>query len=525
MSSRTRHKKHKLTTGRILKMTRVMVSLAFFTAMTLLFVTLESNLATTLGWIARIQIFPLALAGATTAIAVWLGITLLFGRIYCSSVCPMGVLQDIFIRAARLTRRSRLRRRFRFAPPRNKTRYTMFVLVAGSAVMGLTLFPSIFDPYSAFGRIGSEIFMPATRWITGNPIFMASVLALAIALITLLTVGVIAARHGRLICNTVCPVGAALGIFSRWSLFHFDIDTDLCVNCRKCEHACKAKCINTEDHVIDGSRCVNCFNCVDACDSNALRYTTRRKRLSIPMMQPVKNTAAPSAVVKPDEPATKVSDSGIQGQHTLHEAPAVRIDRRKFLATGLIVASTPALTAIANGAKRIQALDRGGKPLTPSRYVAPPGRHSMSAFLEKCTGCGLCVARCPAKVLRPSSNEFGWLHPLHPVMDFDTSYCRYNCTRCTEVCPTGALQPLTIEEKHIFIIGHAQVEPANCIGCGLCASRCPRKAITLRPRDNRSAGQSRLVATVDNSACIGCGACEYICPATPMKAIVVNGVI
>ena len=114
---------------------------------------------------------------------------------------------------------------------------------------------------------------------------------------------------------------------------------------------------------------------------------------------------------------------------------------------------------------------------------------------------------------------------LHPVMDFEASYCRYNCTRCTEVCPTGALQPITVEEKHIFIIGHAQVEPDNCIGCGLCVERCPRKAITLQPRKAPKQGQSRAAATVDTGDCIGCGACEYICPASPIKAIVVNGII
>lgn len=507
----------------MLKITRVIVSLLLFAAMVLLLVTLESRIATAFGWVARIQIFPLALSGAITAIALWLGITLLFGRIYCSGICPMGVLQDIFIRSGRLTRRSRMHRRFRYSMPRNKTRYTILAIVAGSAVMGLTLFPSLFDPYSAFARIGSEILLPGAQWLSGQPVLVASALALAIAAVTLAAVALVAFRHGRLICNTVCPIGATLGLFSRWSLFHFDIDTDLCVNCRKCEHACKAGCIDVGSHVIDGSRCVNCFNCVEACDSHALRYTTRRKRLSIPMMQPVNNAASTTPAVKSDKISTEISDNAAT-QAKATGAP-VKIDRRKFLATGLIVSATPTLTAIAGSARRIQAIDRGSKPLTPSRYVAPPGRHSMTAFLERCTGCGLCVSRCPAKVLRPSSNEFGWLHMLHPVMDFEASYCRYNCTRCTEVCPTGALQPITVEEKHIFIIGHAQVEPDNCIGCGLCVERCPRKAITLQPRKAPKQGQSRAAATVDTGDCIGCGACEYICPASPIKAIVVNGII
>lgn len=474
-----------------------------FMAMVMMLVLVESRVAQSLGWITRIQFFPLVLTGAVTGIALWIGITLLFGRIYCSSVCPMGVLQDIFSRLGRITRKRRFRRSFRYEEPRNKTRYAVLVVVAGSALLGLSLLPSLLDPYSAFGRIGSELMLPVVAWLRGSPIFVASLLAALVAAATLAAVGFLSFRKGRLICNTVCPVGATLGVFSRWSLFHFDIDTDLCVNCGMCARVCKASCINMQDHVIDGSRCVNCFDCMDVCDTNALRYTTRRKKLSIPMMQPVKNNA----------PAT-----------TAESSTPLKIDRRKFLTTGLIVAATPAVVAADKGVKRIQALDRNTKSLSPSSYVAPPGRRSMAEFLEKCTGCGLCVARCPGKVLRPSSNEFGWMNALHPVMDFDRSYCRYNCTRCTEVCPTGALTPLTPEEKHIFIIGHAQVEPANCIGCGLCVERCPRKAIVLVPDAAGSGARNRLVASVNTENCIGCGACEYICPASPIKAIVVNGI-
>lgn len=499
-----RNRRHRpLTTGRALKLSRVVLSLAMFTAMVMMFVFMEGWVAQKLGWVTRIQFFPLVLAGSATGIALWLGATLLFGRIYCSTICPMGVLQDIFIRLGRFTRKRRLRHPFRYEPARNKTRYCLLVAVALSALLGISLIPSLLDPYSAFGRIGSELILPAVDWMRGNPVVVASLTGAAVAVVTLVAVAAIAFMRGRLVCNTVCPVGATLGLFSRWSLFHFDIDTDLCVNCGLCARVCKSSCINLNDHVVDGSRCVTCFDCMDVCEHSALRYTTRRKKLSIPMMQPVKNNPAPSAAEKPEP---------------------IKIDRRKFLATGLIVAAAPAVTAASNGVKRIQALDNGGKPLTPSRYVAPPGRRSMTDFLEKCTGCGLCVSRCPSKVLRPSSNEFGWLHALHPVMDFDRSYCRYNCTRCTEVCPTGALMPLIPEEKHIFIIGHAQVEPANCIGCGLCVERCPRKAITLLPPSPGMKARARLVATLDTGNCIGCGACEYICPATPVKAIVVNGI-
>ena len=137
--------------------------------------------------------------------------------------------------------------------------------------------------------------------------------------------------------------------------------------------------------------------------------------------------------------------------------------------------------------------------------------------MERCTGCGLCVSHCTGKVLTPATRQLGMRNALHPVMDFGEGYCLYNCNRCTQLCPTGALLPLTREEKHSYICGTARVETGNCIGCGLCVRRCPRAAVKL----TETAG--RRVAAVDSSQCIGCGACEYICPASPFKAIVVDG--
>lgn len=499
-------KRHRMfTAGRVAKLTRVAVSAVMLLLMTILITSLETRVAGALGWVSRIQLVPLALSGAVTAVVVWLVVTLMFGRVYCSSVCPLGVVQDCFSHLSRITRKRRIHHPYHYSLPFTRLRYVLLTLVAGCAVVGVALPLSLLDPYSAFGRIGSELLRPVVQWLGGAPVIVASWMAFGIAAATLVVVGWMSFRRGRLFCNTICPVGSTLGIFSRYSLFHFEIDTDLCVNCRKCEKVCKSECINLNDHVVDGSRCVACFNCVDACDSDAIRYTTRRKKLALPMMQRIES--APSASMsQPDSPA----------------AP-VKIDRRKFLATGAIIAATPAIAALAKGEKRIAAIETGGKPLKMQHAVVPPGRRSMKEFLERCTGCGLCVAHCPAKVLKPSVNELGWLNMMHPVMDYDRSYCRYNCTRCTRVCPTGALLPLNEEEKHVFMVGQAVVESDNCIGCGLCSSRCPRKAITMVART--SGRGSMLVASVNTGDCIGCGACEYICPASPLKAIGVNGIV
>lgn len=458
---------------------------------TLLFTAGEAHLAISLQWVARIQILPLALSASLTMLGIWLLLTLLFGRIYCSTVCPLGSTQDLIARIPRSRRRWRLRHPYHFAPPNNRLRYSILATVAVCLLLGISVVTSLLDPYSAFGRICSEMLLPAAELLGGREVMIASAAAFAIAAATLGAISIAAWRRGRLVCNTVCPVGSLLGLFSRYSLFHFDIDPDICTGCRACEHACKAQCISITDHVVDGSRCVTCFRCVDVCPEGAIRYTTRRKRLSIPMLQRVQ-TAPGSACSEP-----------------------VRLDRRKFLMTGLLVAATPALqlAAKAEGAKDTTP--------TPTHPIIPPGRRSMAEFLDKCTGCGLCVSHCPGKVLRPSVNQLGWLHALHPIMDYERGKCLYDCTRCTELCPTGALTPLTVDEKHIFIIGHAHVIAANCVGCGACVRVCPRGATKLIFSPE---GKGRI-SSVNTELCIGCGACQHVCPVSPAKAIIVDGII
>ena len=518
------HKKsHKrVSAGHITKVARVVVSLLALAAMTLLFTTLEASVAQWLGWVARIQIMPLALAGAAATLAFWFGVTLLFGRLYCSWVCPLGVVQDCFAHLRHLTRRLRLRYPYHWHADKNRFRYVWLVIIVATCVVGVPVLLTFFDPYSTYGRFASELILPAVEWVAGSPVLVSSWLAFCVAALTLLIVGWVSYRRGRLLCNTVCPVGSTLSILSRYSLFHFDIDTDLCVNCRKCEHNCKAECINMADHVVDASRCVACFNCVDVCDHKAISYTYKHKKLSLPLMQPVNPSAASASTMNAGASGGSDAISDCDSAADRHDP--VKVDRRQFLATGLIIASAPAIGAVAKSSNRIKALTNNSRPLPVQRAVAPPGRRSMKEFLERCTGCGLCVARCPSRVLRPSANELGWVNMLHPVMDFERSYCRYNCTRCTEICPTGALQPLTEEEKHIFIIGHAAVSTANCIGCGLCSERCPRSAIRMVVRTKEMGRGSLMVAQVDTENCIGCGACQYICPATPEKAIGVNGI-
>lgn len=512
----------------------------------LFFVTAGSALALHLKMVASIQIVPVALSVSVMMILFWVLATLLFGRVYCSMVCPMGIMQDIFARLPRLSRRNRFKRSYRYKPADNKLRYTWLALVVASTLAGASIMLALFDPYGAFGRVMSYLVKPLVDLSAGHEIAVGGLIGVAIAGVTLLAVAITAMRNGRAICNTVCPVGATLSIFSRYSTMGFDINTDVCVNCGLCARVCKSKCIDPMGHTVDMSRCVVCFDCVDVCDHEAINYTYRRHRLSIPMMMKVAGPQTSAGIASPKasvaEARSKVAEptpqkgmkmadaAGAISSHRLSEATVVPeavespvpekvpIDRRKFLATGLMLAAAPAVAWADDKLKRIEPIVKEHESTPVSRGVTPPGITSRKAFLSKCIGCAACIDACPARVLQPSVHEYGIAHPLHPVKDYDTSYCRYSCTRCTEVCPTGALLPLTVEEKHRTRVGLAEVNVDACVGCRLCVRRCPHDAIKMEKVNGRR------VAVVTPESCIGCGSCQYICPATPIKAIKVNGI-
>ena len=157
--------------------------------------------------------------------------------------------------------------------------------------------------------------------------------------------------------------------------------------------------------------------------------------------------------------------------------------------------------------------------------LTPPGSVSAKNMAQHCTACQLCVAECPNGILRPSTDL---MHLMQPTMSYERGYCRPECTRCSEVCPAGAIRPITREAKSSTQIGHAVWQPFSCIvltdgvECGNCSRHCPAGAIEMVPNDPNDEN-SAYVPAVDESRCIGCGACEYVCPARPYSAIHVEG--
>jgi ferredoxin len=376
-------------------------------------------------------------------------------------------------------------------------------------VAGVNSAVALLAPYSAYGRIASSLLAPIYQW--GNNFFawiaekadsyafystevwLRSLPTFIVALVTFVVIFVLAWKNGRTWCNTICPVGTVLGFFSRFSVFAPVIDTEKCRNCGLCGKQCKASCINTKEHEIDYSRCVACMDCIDTCKDGAIHYAYR--------------------YAKKAEGKTQEAKQGVDA------------GRRAFVTSAVIASSAAALKAqeikVDGG---LAEIERAQKPERKTPIV-PAGAVSLKHFSQHCTACQLCVSNCPNQVLRPSTSLLTF---MQPEMSFERGYCRPECTNCSEVCPAGAIRPVTIEEKSSIQIGHAVINLDNCVvntdgvKCGNCARHCPAGAIRLVHK-NPDDPKSLMIPTVDESRCIGCGACENLCPARPFSAIHIEG--
>ena len=474
----------------------------FFVGITLLFLDFTGTIHTWLGWMAKIQFLPAVLALNLGVVIALILLTLLMGRIYCSVICPLGVLQDIFGWIGKKHRKYR----YSYSKPMNVLRYVMLGFLVVTLVGGLGSVAALIAPYSAFGRIASNLFAPIYLW--GNnllaswaesvnsyafysvDVWLKGGVTLMVAIVTLAALFVLAYKNGRTYCNTICPVGTVLGFLSRFSYLKPVIDTSKCNGCGLCAKNCKASCIDSKNHAIDYSRCVVCLDCIDKCRQGAIKYVPRSK-------------------AQQTTPSGATTDKG----------------RRAFIATSAMVAGASAVKA--------QKLKMDGGFATiedkkiPNREtpITPPGSLSAKNLAQHCTACQLCISVCPNQVLRPSG---GLTNFMQPETSYERGYCRPECTKCSEVCPTGAIKPITKEEKTAIQIGHAVWIADNCIvntdgqKCGNCARHCPTGAIQMVPKDPNDK-KSLQIPVVNTERCIGCGACENLCPSRPFSAIYVEG--
>ena len=499
---------------------RISLAALFFCAVSLLFLDFTGLADAWLGWVAKIQFLPALLAANFAVVAALAIITLLFGRIYCSVICPLGILQDIVSNIAG----RRKRNRFAYAPAKTKTRLAFLAAFAVLALAGFLSIAALIAPYSAFGRIASNIFAPI--WALGNnalafaseklggyafyptEVWIKGIGTLAVAVATLALVGVMAWKNGRSYCNTVCPVGTVLGFLSKHPLFKPVIDVSKCNSCGLCARNCKAKCINPKEHKIDYSRCVDCFDCIGKCRNSAISYGIKGRG----------KTAS-------EQGANISAKGGNSDAQKTAKANSLSAGRRGFFSSLALIASSAAAKA------EEKTTDGGLAPIkarrSPKRTfkITPPGSISASHFSEKCTACQLCVSACPSHVLKPSASLSDF---MQPEMSYERGYCATDCVECSKVCPAGAILPISTAEKSSLQIGRAAWHKERCIvntddvQCDNCFRQCPTGAITMVAQDPKNR-KSRMIPTVDEARCIGCGACENLCPARPVAAICVEG--
>ena len=491
-----------------LKALRVGVALVFFALIALVFLDFHNLIAPSVaGGVLGLQFVPslMQLMHAVTLGAagcmVIIVLTLLFGRVYCSTLCPLGTLQDII---AFIARKKQRRRGLQFSQPHNLLRYSLLALTVVLFFAGSGLLVNLLDPYSSFGRIFANLFrplvllvnnvaavileqwgvyaLPRVRWAAFAP------LSICISLATLFLLVLLAATRGRLYCNTLCPIGALLGMVSRFSLLRLTIDPGGCKGCGLCEDVCKAGCIDSQAKTVDNSRCVGCYNCLVVCQRNGLGFENKWRR-------------------------------------RIAETPADP-NRREFLFnSGVFLLG---LTGVPEQTKAIIQ----SKPTTVAEQVtcpvSPPGSDNIARFTATCTACHLCVSACPSRVLVPSLFEFGLHGMMLPRMNYHSGYCNYECTLCMDLCPTGAILPLKVAEKKLTQLGVAKFIKENCVvftdntACGACSEHCPTKAVDMVPYPN-PANKDLRIPEMKPEYCIGCGGCEHACPTKPYKAIFVDG--
>jgi polyferredoxin len=488
----------------ILKKVRLVVSLFFFLAITFLFIDFGNSLSPkNINGILYFQFVPSIVkflnffSFAAAGFIFILLLTFLFGRVYCSTFCPLGTLQDI------VTYFSRKFHKQKFYKTRKGIGWLQKSVLA--IIIIFLLFNSMLmlnwlDPYSLFGKFASGIIRPVyyfqnnflsfiLGFIDNHTLFPVAFKSFSVysTLFSFFVFGAIiylSWNLSRIYCNTICPVGTSLGFVSKVSIFKIKLDESKCTSCGICGANCKTDCIDTKKKTVDFEHCVGCFNCLTVCSGNGVKFEF--------------------AIAKKKNSITNDDNEG----------------RRKFIQNTSGALLTLAVWPYQAISERV--LDPK-KQVIKENPVVPPGAESIDHFTRNCTACQLCVSACPTQVLKPSFLAYGFEGIFQPTMNYNASFCNFECIICSEVCPTGAILPIQPEIKKLTQIGRSFFIKENCVvythetACGACSEHCPTKAVNMVFYKDKL-----TIPEVDNKICVGCGACEFACPTTP-KSIYVDG--
>ena len=353
------------------------------------------------------------------------GITFLCGRIYCSLICPFGILQEITGWVKNKFVKNKNTKQINFP-----LKYFISAILWGIFLGGSAVAVRYLDPYTVFG----SAFSISTAGLIGLAVVIAAVIV-----------------KNRIFCTNLCPVGTVLGLISKISLAKIYITKDFCVSCGQCERNCPSGCINSKEKTVDNETCIKCLKCLDVCPKGGMKY-------------------------------------GIEPKKEIK----FNIERRRLLIAGTAFALFGAMLKAG-----IELKDKVTEKLKD--VILPAGAENKERFFNKCLNCNLCVENCPAKIIQKADSEYGAVH-----IDYTKDACKFDCRKCSEVCPSGAIKKLSLEEKQKTRIGMAMINADKCSQCGLCVEACPVHAII---KEN---GKPPVLNALK---CIGCGACKQACRA------------
>ncbi|MBP1532278.1 MAG: 4Fe-4S binding protein, partial [Alphaproteobacteria bacterium] len=357
-------------------------------------------------------------------------ITLIFGRMYCSTLCPLGLYQELLT----VLFKPFYKKRKSTGQPMKHYVFAYFIaaLLFGTLLGGTAVLIRMLDPYSIAGNAMSG------AWF-------------GLGFVAGLTILVFFEK--RFFCTNICPVGAVLGLISRFSLFKIRIDNDKCKICSLCARSCPCGSIDFKNHTVNNETCVKCFKCLAHCNHGALYY------------------GLPKEKQQPFSP------------------------KRRQLIVGALCATTLYVAHQAGLMIRFLAAKTG--------VIIPSGAGKTEEFANRCLNCNLCVKSCPMKIIKPATADVPFVH-----LDYGDAFCDYNCHKCSEVCPSGAIKRITLETKQHIKIANAVINEDICIKCGICAMECPKKIIIKEDGD---------FPLIQFDKCIGCGKCAGACPVKAIK--------
>ena len=435
--------------------------------------------------------------------------TFFLGRFFCGFICPLGTLNHM-AGAVRPALKGKAILAANQDGDARKIKYLLLTAILVAAVLGMN-YSGLLDPVSTLFRSLALSVFPAIgnglstlfkwlgqsdrKWLNtmgySAEDFVAPVLGYGYkAFQTGLLIGVfflvilfLNRIRPRFWCRVICPLGALLGVFSRYRILKLEKDESRCTHCGACVKSCQGAASCEPGKVWRSAECLTCFNCRDSCREKALSFRFKW----------------------PGE-----------------RAPGVDMGKRAFLGGVVTGLSFPLLGK----------LDGKMYKVAPPELIRPPGSLQESDFLSRCQRCGLCMKVCPTNVIQPAWTEAGFEGLWTPVLKMTGGYCEYTCTLCGNVCPTGAIERLSVRKKieTPVRIGSAYVDRGRCLPwsgngpCIVCEEHCPTSPKAIYLIEENIPGpdgkkQEVKLPSVDLKRCVGCGICQNKCPVKGKPAI------